>query len=143
MMQEKDLYALRKALNLSQERLAEKLGVSRNTISRWERGNFNPSAENLNALNRLYAELEGPAAPEGETVAQAPGLPAKPKSWPMAVMCIGVVCSLLIGIVSLVGIYSINQKLEPEDTAIPIEELEDEEIDISSAVAGARVHLQP
>lgn len=140
MIQEQDLCTLRKRLGLSQEKMAEKLGVSRNTISRWERGSFKPSAENLDTLNKLYAELENSSAPQGEANAPAPDIPAKPKNWPVAIICIGILCSLLVGIISLIGIYSINQRLEPEDTAIPIERLEDEEVSISSAV---KVYLEP
>lgn len=34
----KQIYELRKKANLSQEQLAEKVGVSRQTISKWELG---------------------------------------------------------------------------------------------------------
>lgn len=122
---------LRKKLNLSQEKLAERLGVSRNTISRWERGNFRPSAENLDALNKLYAELGVSAPPDGNAAAQTTSIPAPAKKWPVAIICIGILCSLLIGIISLIGIYSLHQKLEPEDTAVPMEEMPRKEADRS------------
>lgn len=143
MIQEQDLCTLRKRLGLSQEKMAEKLGVSRNTISRWERGSFKPSAENLTMLNKLYAELESPAAPQGEANAPAPDIPAKQKKWLMTVVCIGVLCSLLIGIISLIGIYSIHQRLEPEDTVVPVEEIEKKEVNPSSFVSGTLQPLQP
>ena len=38
----KQIYELRKKANLSQEQLAEKVGVSRQTISKWELGETAP-----------------------------------------------------------------------------------------------------
>lgn len=146
MIQVEDLYTLRKKLGLSQERLAELLGVSRNTVSRWEQGSYKPSAENITALNKLFAQFEEPVPPTEPAVAVVPepAAPAKPKRWPMAVLCIGVVCALLIGIISLMGIHSINQKLDPVDTAVPMEEMPREEVDISSMLEPIiRQPLQP
>jgi transcriptional regulator with XRE-family HTH domain len=37
---------------ISQEALAEKLGVTPNTISRWETGTYEPTLDNLEALSR-------------------------------------------------------------------------------------------
>jgi transcriptional regulator with XRE-family HTH domain len=48
------LLALRKKNNLSQEELAEKLGVSRQAISKWERGETSPDTDNLILLANLY-----------------------------------------------------------------------------------------
>jgi len=48
------LAALRKDRNLSQEELAEKIGVSRQAISKWERAEASPDTDNLILLARLY-----------------------------------------------------------------------------------------
>ena len=48
------LQEIRKQNKLSQETLAEKLGVSRQAISKWERGESAPDTENLIALSRIY-----------------------------------------------------------------------------------------
>lgn len=48
------LYNLRKKNGLSQEALAEKLGISRQSISKWERAESSPDTDNLIALARLY-----------------------------------------------------------------------------------------
>lgn len=48
------LVALRKANGLSQEALAEKLGISRQAISKWERAEASPDTDNLMALASLY-----------------------------------------------------------------------------------------
>ncbi len=48
------LVQLRKANGYSQEALAEKLGVSRQAISKWERAESSPDTDNLIALASLY-----------------------------------------------------------------------------------------
>ena len=48
------LFERRKAAGLSQEELAEKIGVSRQAVSKWERGESSPDTENLIALAKLY-----------------------------------------------------------------------------------------
>ena len=48
------LAELRRSHGLSQEELAEKLGVSRQAVSKWERAESSPDTDNLIALARLY-----------------------------------------------------------------------------------------
>jgi len=48
------LVNLRKQLGLSQEGLAEKIGVSRQAVSKWERSESSPDTENLIALSKIY-----------------------------------------------------------------------------------------
>lgn len=48
------LFELRKKHNLSQEELAEKLGVSRQAVSKWERSEASPDTDNLIALAKIY-----------------------------------------------------------------------------------------
>ena len=48
------LYELRKKHGLSQEELAERLGVSRQAVSKWERSESSPDTDNLIALAQLY-----------------------------------------------------------------------------------------
>jgi transcriptional regulator with XRE-family HTH domain len=48
------LYELRKKHSLSQEELAEKLGVSRQAVSKWERSEASPDTDNLIALAKIY-----------------------------------------------------------------------------------------
>ena len=51
------LRAYRLAHGLSQEDLAEKLGVSRQAVSKWERAETSPDTDNLIALAALYGVL--------------------------------------------------------------------------------------
>ena len=44
----------RKNLGLTQEQLAEKLGVSRQAVSKWETGTAEPSTSNLLALAKAF-----------------------------------------------------------------------------------------
>lgn len=48
------LQQLRKANGYSQDVLAEKLGISRQAVSKWERAESSPSVDNLLDLARLY-----------------------------------------------------------------------------------------
>ncbi len=50
MLSEK-IYALRRKSGLSQERLAEQIGVSRQAISKWEGGLSTPELDKLKALS--------------------------------------------------------------------------------------------
>jgi len=48
------LYSLRKKSGLSQEQLAEQLGVSRQAISKWESGQSVPESEKLIAISNFF-----------------------------------------------------------------------------------------
>lgn len=48
------LYEYRKDRGLSQDQLAEKIGVSRQAVSKWERGEASPDTDNLIALSEIY-----------------------------------------------------------------------------------------
>lgn len=67
-----NLIRLRKEAGLSQEELADKLAVSRQAVSKWERGEALPDTDNLIRLARLYNvsidEIVG-YVPEKETSA--------------------------------------------------------------------------
>ena len=71
---------LRKQSNLSQEALGEKLGVSRQAVSRWEMDGAVPEVDKLIAMGRLFGvdlndllQVDQPgSAGEGEAQAPAP-----------------------------------------------------------------------
>ena len=48
------LKAVRMRYNMTQEFVAERLGVSRQAVSKWETGSAEPSTSNLLALAKLY-----------------------------------------------------------------------------------------
>lgn len=49
-----NLYELRRKAGLSQEEFAEKLGVSRQAVSKWERGEAYPDTENLIVISEMF-----------------------------------------------------------------------------------------
>ena len=53
MLSEK-IYKLRRKSGLSQEQLAEKIGVSRQAISKWEGGSSTPELDKLMALSEFF-----------------------------------------------------------------------------------------
>lgn len=72
------LVKLRKASGLSQEALAERLGISRQAVSKWERAEASPDTDNLIMLARLYGislddmlRTDGEVAPSADDVRQA------------------------------------------------------------------------
>ena len=48
------LVNLRKKNGYSQEELADKIGISRQAVSKWERAESAPDTDNLIALSKLY-----------------------------------------------------------------------------------------
>ena len=50
-----NLQALRKQKGWSQEQLADAIGVTRQTVSKWELGSTTPELEKLLALRQLFA----------------------------------------------------------------------------------------
>lgn len=71
-----NILQLRKALGLSQEQLAEQVGVSRQSISKWETGQSVPELDKLLALSRILGvstdTLLGNAAPGKESTQTVP-----------------------------------------------------------------------
>lgn len=71
------LQRLRQRQGLSQDALAEKLGVSRQTVSKWERDEAVPEVEKLLRLSELYGvsldELVKGDAPESAPQAESQG----------------------------------------------------------------------
>lgn len=70
------LYELRKQKGLSQEELANRLNVSRQTVSKWEVGDSTPDMEKLVAMSDLFGisldELVLDKSPEPAPVEQVP-----------------------------------------------------------------------
>lgn len=67
------LQKLREEQHLSQEQLAEQLGVSRQAVSKWENEQANPDIENIIKLSKIFGVsndylLTGENAPNIETI---------------------------------------------------------------------------
>lgn len=62
MMNGNELLTLRKTLDLSQQSLAEKIGVDQGTVSKWESGKQSPSGPALKLLKQLAAGAASEAA---------------------------------------------------------------------------------
>lgn len=140
------LARFRKMCGLSQDELSDKVGVSRQTISKWEVGSVVPSTEHLLQLAKIFdiplAELIGEPVPPQEvpqmlieTVAVPDETAARALQMArrifIAVCALGL-CILLAGVAVLFGFHSITQQLDPDRDAIPMQELEREEVDCSS-----------
>ncbi|MBR3415149.1 MAG: helix-turn-helix transcriptional regulator [Clostridia bacterium] len=108
----------RKENNLSQDELAEKLGVSRQSISLWETGQTQPTIENIIALARIFNvstdeildNVGGANVPEDDA-------PAKGKKKVWLILGIAAAAALIIGIVLTVVLLSGRNKAAPESGA--------------------------
>jgi type I restriction enzyme M protein len=96
------LRSLRASLNLTQEQLAERLGVSFATVNRWEGGLSKPQKAAREAIAALVAEthLESaaesidPGASAAAVTRRRRGLPAAPTTKPMEQMLWDAACSI-------------------------------------------------
>ena len=130
--------ALRRKAGMSQEALADQLGISRQAVSRWEVGIAIPSMDNLMALSKLFGvptdELMGGdkvvSVPESEKT-QGSGN-RKGRSVLKVILIILAAAALVAAIV----ITYLNQKdTEPEEqNTVKFEGLEEERISDSDAV---------
>ena len=98
------LYELRRSSGISQEELAEKLGVSRQAVSKWETGTAQPELQKLIELSGLYQvsvdellSLEHPQPAEAEENAeQAEASPHSTYRWSLRIAA--AVLALLIAV---------------------------------------------
>ena len=96
---------LRKQNNLSQEALGEKLGVSRQAISRWEMDGAVPEIDKLIAMGKLFGvslndllQVEtGDAGPEPKIVL------ALPRLWRVGVVVLALLTCLSLGTTTYLG----------------------------------------
>ena len=54
----KQVVALRKVLQMTQQQLADKIGAQRHTVARWELGLNEPRGANLKVLRELQAGIK-------------------------------------------------------------------------------------
>ena len=106
------IYTLRRKHGLSQEQLAEKIGVSRQSISKWESGLSTPELDKLMALSECFRisldELTKEPAAGGaleENCAQVTKAPSSSteKKVGIGLCLLGAVCLILSGVLMLVS----------------------------------------
>lgn len=107
----------REARGMTQEDLAEKCGVSRQAVSKWELGVSAPTPENLNILEEVLGvvfETEEDAASAG---------PQRHNPWKIAAIALGI---LMLTALLSIGIYvaASNTPDTPEPSAAPPEPTE-------------------
>lgn len=106
------LTATRKAKNLSQEQLAEQVGVSRQAISKWELGDTTPDLPKLLALSEalgisldaLCGRIPAEETPAAESVPASPA-PASPKSRRGWYLLLGALAGIVLAVA---GIFLLN-----------------------------------
>ncbi|MCF2664460.1 helix-turn-helix transcriptional regulator [Oscillibacter valericigenes] len=116
----------RKALGLSQEELAAKIGVSRQAVSKWETGDVVPDLNRLLALaEALDTSLDALCGREtAESAAAAPGepdVPPKKHPWLLPALCGFLAACLLAG-----GLWAWTwRNVVPAETAQAVSTLPD------------------
>ena len=103
-MLQENIKKLRKKNNMSQEELAEKLGVSRQSVSLWETGQTQPTIDNIIALAKIFNTSTDEIL--GNTSAETPkqeDLPDKKKTpiWPFIALMIAA-AALIVAIILIV-----------------------------------------
>lgn len=104
------LYELRKKSCLSQEQLAEQLGVSRQAVSKWESGKAVPESDTLISISRYFNVTLDYLMKENDSASVAAGT-GKPQEETgrrrikqmigLAACLTGIVCLLVWGMVSI------------------------------------------
>ena len=105
MLSEK-IYTLRRRMGFSQEQLAERIGVSRQAISKWESGQSTPDLDKLLALSQCFGvtmdELTGDRPVPGAAGAKAP---APVDEQPRTAFRVGVgLCLAGVGLLAVLGL---------------------------------------
>lgn len=106
------LYKLRKKGGLSQEQLAEQLGVSRQAISKWESGKAIPESDTLISISKYFNVTLDYLMKEDDPVAEAVVSAEENRTktnggrekriFGIVICLFGVVCLIVWGIVSIV-----------------------------------------
>lgn len=117
MLSEK-IYQLRRKSGLSQEQLAEKIGVSRQAVSKWEGGLSTPDLDKLKALSECFQvtidELTkdqdpNTAAVDTEQERNAPSDKVTESKIGICLCLTGAVCLILFGIFMIIRPSAVEQ----------------------------------
>lgn len=118
----KQIHELRKKQNLSQEQLAEKVGVARQTISKWELGETAPDINQAQLLSQIFDvsidELLGNDAKELSDVAQTTEEKRNKRiPWKRIILASSAAIVLCLVIVGVIDLVKRSQILHPEGTS--------------------------
>ena len=125
---------------LSQMELAERLGVSRQAVSRWESGDTTPSVDKLKTLARIYgvsldwllgdtADGEPPEAAKPEADRSPDEAPAgKEGEKKQKIRAIAIALAIIV--LAFVCVWFAARNMSNEADSTQIEDMEHEEIDI-------------
>lgn len=137
------LTALRAERGLTQEELARALNVTRQTISKWERGLVAPDTVNLSALGRLYGVsldelVNGPPQEEPTPEEEAPPESAPAPRWSVPRKRVGAAvlagCILLAGLAAGFAIGVAVSKESEKPGIIWTDDMKSEYIDLDNVV---------
>jgi len=117
------IHELRKKYNLSQEQLAEKVGVARQTISKWELGETAPDIKQTQTLSQIFNvslnELLGNDAKETVNITQDSQKKNKVHWKRIIAISAAAVCLCLV-IVGIFGIVKRSQILHPQGVEVTV-----------------------
>lgn len=134
------LIVSRNKAGLSQMELADRLGVSRQAVSRWESGDTTPTVDKLKSLAKIYgvsldwlcsdaADREPPEAAKPEADRTPDDAPAgKEGEKKQKIRAIAI--TLAIVVIALVCVWFAARNMSNEADSTQIEDMEHEEIDI-------------
>lgn len=137
------LTSMRMERGMSQSELARELGVTRQTVSRWEQGLMTPSTDRLIDVARVFHmsldELVNgePPAPEGvEAPPPADGEAPGKRGRKIAAGVVLAACLVLVTVAAVITIWSAVFKgpEEPGRTIIRTEDMEQEDIDMEKVI---------
>lgn len=133
---------LRKEHGMSQQELADVLGVSRQAVSKWELDDSVPSVENFVRLSKLFSVSVDSLLQDGmesentaKAAAPSPGVPKKQlDAWHTVRQVLFTLCAVISLIIAGMHLALTIDKWNAE-WPVPIERLErDDNVDLSQAV---------
>ena len=138
----KKMIELRRQQNLSQQELADRLGVSRQAISRWETGAVQPTADSVRGLAQvlqvstdylLNDELDDPTpprSPQPEPTPQEEPKPArKRRKWLLALAALVAVALLVLVTAAGTAYYLQWKERQPVSASDVLSERDDGQSD--------------